>query len=197
MLCRIHQSLSRSGSEGGCRQFEFYFGEVRESVGVRSIWMSLDTRVHRGSGPSLFGIRAWFRVYNLGKACVDLDTMNYRRTSTLPPTLRRVAPDLAERQRSVPRLGDIWIPSSEVSPNHFVRLYIPGVQDLFQVGDRLLRVEHSGSRSRIISWRIWQDQEGGWRFQQESTDEQNFTTVPSNFEPLKPIHEGAQSEFTV
>jgi hypothetical protein len=122
---------------------------------------------------------------------------NYRRTSTLPPTLRRVAPEFAERQRSVPRLGDIWIPRSEVSPNHFVRLYIPGVEDLFQVGDRLLRVEHSGSRSRIISWRIWQDQEGGLRFQQESTDEQNFTTVPSNFEPLRPVHEGAQSEFSV
>jgi len=115
---------------------------------------------------------------------------NYRRASTLPPTLRRVAPEFAERQRSLPRLGDIWIPKSEVSPNHFVRLYIPGVQDLFQVGDRLLRVEHNGSRSRIISWRIWQDQDGGWRFQQESTNEQNFATVPSNFEPLRPIHEG-------
>jgi len=120
---------------------------------------------------------------------------NYRRASTLPPTLHRVALEFAERQRSVPRLGDIWIPRSEVSPNHFVRLYIPGVQDLFQVGDLLLWVEHNGSRSRIISWKIWQDQEGGWRFQQESTDEQNFTIVPSNFEPLRLIHEGAQSEF--
>jgi len=120
---------------------------------------------------------------------------NYRRASTLPPTLRRVALEFAERQRSVPRLGDIWIPRSEVSPNHFVRLYVHGVQDLFQVGDRLLRVEHNGSRSRIISWRIWQDREGGWRFQQETTDEQNFTTVPSDFEPLRPIYEGAQSEF--
>ncbi len=80
---------------------------------------------------------------------------NYRRASTLPPTLRRVAPEFAERQRNVPRLGDIWIPRSEASPNHFVRLYISGMQDLFQVGDRLLRVEHSGSRSRVISWRIW------------------------------------------
>jgi hypothetical protein len=75
----------------------------------------------------------------------------FRTTSTSPPTLRRVAPELAERQCSVPRLGDIWIPRSEVSPNHFVKLYIPGVEDLFQEGDHLLRVEHSGSRSRLIS----------------------------------------------
>jgi hypothetical protein len=88
----------------------------------------------------------------------------YRPTSTSPPTLRRVAPAYAERQRAVPRLGDVWIPKSAVSPNHFVRLYIPGVEDLFQEGDRLLRVEHGGSRSCLISWRIWKDQDGGWRF---------------------------------
>ncbi|CAK9200202.1 unnamed protein product [Sphagnum troendelagicum] len=62
-------------------------------------------------------------------------------------------------------------------------------------GDRLLRVKHGGSRSRLISWKIWRNQEEGWRFQQESADEQNFTIVPSTFEPLKPIMEGAQSEF--
>ncbi|CAK9202177.1 unnamed protein product [Sphagnum troendelagicum] len=122
---------------------------------------------------------------------------NYRTASTSPPTLHRVALELAERRCGVPRLGDIWIPRSEVSPNHFVRLYIPGVEDLFQEGDRLLRVEHSGSRSRLISWRVWRSQEGGWRFQQQSTNEQRFSTLPSNFEPLTLVYEGAQSEFDV
>ncbi len=104
-----------------------------------------------------------------------------------------MTPEFAKRQGSVPRLGDVWIPKSAVSPNHFVRLYIPGVKDLFQEGDRLLRVEHGGSRSRL--WRVWRSQEGEWRFQQEFTDEQNFTIVPSTIEPLKPIIEGAQFEF--
>ncbi len=76
---------------------------------------------------------------------------NYRPIFTSPPTLRRVTPEFAERQCSVPRLGDVWIPKSAVSPNHFVRLYIPGVEDLFQEGDRLLRVEHGRSRSHFIS----------------------------------------------
>jgi len=114
---------------------------------------------------------------------------------TSPPTLRRVTLEFAERQSNVPKLGDIWIPKLAASPNHFVRLYIPRVEDLIQEGDHLLRVEHGGSRSRFISWRIWRNQEGGWRFQQECTDEQNFTIVPSTIEPLKPIMEGAQSEF--
>jgi len=87
---------------------------------------------------------------------------NYKHNSTTPPILRRITPLLVERQSSVPRLGDIWIPKLVVLPNHFVRLYIPGVEDLFQVGDRLFRVEHSRSTSRLISWRIWQNQEGVW-----------------------------------
>jgi hypothetical protein len=101
----------------------------------------------------------------------------------------------SERQQTLPRLGDIWIPKSTISPNHFVRLFIPSIKDLFQAGDRLLRVKHSGSRSRLISWRIWRNKEGELKFQQESTDEQKFANVPAIFLPLKPIHEGVQAEF--
>ncbi len=57
----------------------------------------------------------------------------------------------------MPRLGDIWIPKSTPSANHFPRLYIPGVEDLFQVGDRIVRVEHSGTKSRLVSWWVWRD----------------------------------------
>ncbi len=95
----------------------------------------------------------------------------------------------------MPRLGDLWIRKSSVSPNHFIRFYIPGVEDLFQDGDLIVRVEHSRLRSRLISWRVWRDSESKWQFQQESTDEQCFSILPSNFEPLIPIAEGAQSEF--
>jgi hypothetical protein len=89
---------------------------------------------------------------------------NYRRNTTTPHTLHRVNPIFAERQRSVPRLGDIWIPKSPVSPNHFSRFYIPGVADLFQTGDCVVRIEHVGSRSRLISWRVWRDPEAKWQF---------------------------------
>jgi len=101
----------------------------------------------------------------------------------------------AERQRGIPRLGDVWVPKTAVSPNHFVKLYIPRVEDLFQEGDHLLRVEHGEFRSRLMSWRIWRSQEGEWRFQQESTDEQIFSTFASNVSPLTPVVEGVQSEF--
>jgi len=121
---------------------------------------------------------------------------SYRRNIITPHTLRKVTPSFPERQRSVPRIGDIWIPKLAVSPNHFTKLYIPGVEDLFQIRDHLLRVEHCGSRSRIISWRIWHNPKEGWQFQQESTDEQSFSTFPSHVVPLRPVAKGDQSEFS-
>jgi hypothetical protein len=98
-------------------------------------------------------------------------SQSYRRSTTIPPTLRRVTPLFVERQRSVPRLRDIWVPKSAVSPNHFTRFYIPSVEDLFQIRDHLVRMEHGGSKAHIISWRIWRDSEEKWQFQQESTNE--------------------------
>jgi hypothetical protein len=64
----------------------------------------------------------------------------------------------------VPRPGDIWIPKLTPSVNHFPRFYILGVEDLFQVGDRIVRVEHSGTRSCLISWQVWHDSASKWQF---------------------------------
>jgi hypothetical protein len=71
------------------------------------------------------------------------------------------------------------------------------VEDLFQIGDRIIRVEHGGSRSRLICWRIWRDAGGSWQFQQESSDEQIFSLFSSDFSPvpLRPVAEGEQSTF--
>ncbi len=91
----------------------------------------------------------WLKVSDGARGWAS--TSDSKHNTTTPRTLHRVTPLFTERQRSVPRLGDIWIPKLAVSPNHFVKLYIPGVEDLFQVGDRLFRVEHNGSNSRLIS----------------------------------------------
>ncbi len=80
--------------------------------------------------------QVWLKVTDGAGGSVS--TSSYRPVSISPPTLHSVAPDLAERRTSIPRLGDIWIPKLAISPNHFVQLYIPGVEDLYQEGDGLL-----------------------------------------------------------
>ncbi len=91
---------------------------------------------------------------------------SYKNNISTPHTLRRFSPLVLKRQCNVPRIRDIWVPKLSVSPNHFIKLYILGVEDLFQNGNHLLRVENYGSRSHIISWRIWQNPDERWQFQQ-------------------------------
>ncbi len=112
-------------------------------------------------------------------------------------TLRRVTPSSAEEVHSIPRVGDIWVPISMPTANHFPRIYIPGVEDLFQTGDRVVRIEHGGSRSRLICWRMWRDAGDSWQFQLESSDEQAFSLIPSVFSavPLRPVYQGEQATF--
>ncbi len=121
----------------------------------------------------------------------------YSTNTTSRRTLRKVTPSLAEAVCSIPRVSDIWVPKSTPTANHFPRIYIPRVEDLFQTGDRIIQIEHGGSRSRLICWRIWRDTEDSWQFQQESSDEQIFSLISSNFSPLplKPVVEGEQSTF--
>jgi len=58
-----------------------------------------------------------------------------------------------------------------LSPNHFPRLYILDVEDLFQSRDQIFRLEHSGTRSRLLCWKIWHTTIKLLQHQIESLDE--------------------------
>jgi phage baseplate assembly protein gpV len=71
------------------------------------------------------------------------------------------------------------------------------VENLFQTGDQVIRIEHGGLRSRLICWRVWRDAGDSWQFQLESSDEQAFFLIPFNFlaVPLWLVYEGEQTTF--
>lgn len=110
-------------------------------------------------------------------------------------TLCKVSSSILERKNRTPRIGDIWTPKLYTSPNHFTRFYVLSIRDLFHIRDRILRVEHIGVRSHVIIWRMWWDSKQRWQCQLESTNEQNFSLLPSNILPLKPIRKGDQFDF--
>jgi hypothetical protein len=72
---------------------------------------------------------------------------DFQNNIILRPTLHRVSTHRSERQRQMSRIGDIWIPFSPVSPNHFNNFFILGVENLFQAKDQILRVENCRVRS--------------------------------------------------
>jgi hypothetical protein len=134
LVSRFDFYIVQNGLQRGAAILRFLgFGVVRlvgidpDAARVGDIAVEI---VHSG-----FYTRAiiWLKVTNGARAWAY--TQNCRRTSSTLPTLRRVAPAFSERQSAIPRLGDIWVLKFAISPNHFVRLFIPGIEDLFQEGD--------------------------------------------------------------
>ncbi len=95
----------------------------------------------------------------------------------------------------MPGLGDVYIPFFPISPNHFIKIFIPGMEDLFRAGDQILKVENSRVRSRLISWRTFDDENFGIQWQMDFAYEQTFILLPSNVVILDPVIEGRQSSF--
>jgi len=62
----------------------------------------------------------------------------------------RVSTHRWEKQRQVSRIGDVWIPFSPISPNHFSRFFIPRVEALFWNSNRIMKVDNFGTRSTLI-----------------------------------------------
>lgn len=120
---------------------------------------------------------------------------DFKYSTTSPPTLCRVSIYKLKRQRQVPRIDDIWISISPISPNHISRFFIPSIKILFQARDRVLKVESSGSRFCMISWKACTVNNLGVHQQMDFTNEHNFTLLLTNFVILNPILEGEQLDF--
>jgi hypothetical protein len=90
---------------------------------------------------------------------------------------------------------DIWVPHCIVSLDHFTHFFILGIETLFQVVDKLLRVEALGLTSCILSWKLCEKNDFRLRWQLESSDEQTFSLLPIAFQDLAFVVEGEHQEF--
>jgi hypothetical protein len=78
---------------------------------------------------------------------------NVSNNSISLPTLHRGDNFTFVRVVGLPKTRDIWVPNCVVYLNHFTCFFISGIEALFQIGDKLLRVETSSLTSHILSWR--------------------------------------------
>ncbi len=93
----------------------------------------------------------------------------------------------------IPRIGDIWIPRSCFSPNHFICFFILGIDHLLQVGVKVSGVEVRRGLYRLISQRLCHKLDQEFKWQLESFDEQSY--LLQFFNTLSPIVEGRQVDF--
>jgi hypothetical protein len=75
---------------------------------------------------------------------------SYNSSSTSLRTSHKSTHIVSNGAKEIPRVGDIWIPYSARSPDHFTRFFILEIEVLFQSDDRILRIETSGLSSRLL-----------------------------------------------
>lgn len=65
-----------------------------------------------------------------------------------------------EDKKSAPNLGDILIRVALRFEQHFIKLYIPKMEEIFIIGDKIIKVEHVGTTFRLMNWKL--DVENYW-----------------------------------
>lgn len=70
--------------------------------------------------------------------------------------------DVFQGAGSIPRVGDLWIPVITSSPFHHVNFCILGIDVLFGIGDKIIRIKHLGAESKVLVWRLGRNINGKW-----------------------------------
>ncbi len=59
-----------------------------------------------------------------------------------------------EIEKPPPYAGDIWVPTLPIDSNGSMKILTTGLETWFQLGDRLIRIEHVSVMSRLLSWML-------------------------------------------
>jgi hypothetical protein len=79
---------------------------------------------------------------------------NYIPNNILKPLIFDFKIPNFESEYHARRLGDILIPFTNITGQCYVRLYMPSMEKLFRVGDRIIRIEHATIVSRMLNWKL-------------------------------------------
>lgn len=52
------------------------------------------------------------------------------------------------------QLGGIWIPSFTNIEQHYVRFNMPGMDDMFRARNKMIKVEHFRTISKMLNWNL-------------------------------------------
>jgi hypothetical protein len=79
-----------------------------------------------------------------------------------------------EEIESIPKVADLWLPIVEVSPSHMITLFLPKIDGIFAIGDKMVRLEHSGVESKILMCRLGRNAKGGWLWNFEHHEKMQY-----------------------
>jgi hypothetical protein len=79
-----------------------------------------------------------------------------------------------EEVESIPKIGDLWLPIATVSPFHKITSFFLGINVLFVVGDKVIRIEHYGVESKTLVWRLGRNAKGSWLWNFEHDEKMQY-----------------------
>jgi hypothetical protein len=54
----------------------------------------------------------------------------------------------------------LWLSIVAVSPFHLIRFFFLGIETLFAIGDKVVKIEHSRVKSKVLMWRLGRNVDG-------------------------------------
>jgi hypothetical protein len=79
---------------------------------------------------------------------------NYIPNNILKPYIFDFKIPSFENEYHALRLGDIWIPSTNIIGLCYVRFYMLSMEELFGVGNRIIRIEDATIVCRMLNWKL-------------------------------------------
>jgi hypothetical protein len=67
-----------------------------------------------------------------------------------------------ELHEKISKIGYLWSLVVVVSPHHQVRFFFLGINVLFTIGDKVVKVEHVGVEFKVLVWRLGRKNDGKW-----------------------------------
>jgi hypothetical protein len=67
-----------------------------------------------------------------------------------------------ELHEKISKIGYLWLLVVVVSPHHQVRFFFLGINVLFTIGDKVVKVEHVGVEFKVLVWRLGRKNDGKW-----------------------------------
>ncbi len=83
-----------------------------------------------------------------------------------------------EVEKPPPYAGDIWVPILPISLDRCVKIFILRMENWFQPRDRLVRVEHAGVISKLVSWLLKINKDGSHQWIEESVNHVDLCVYP-------------------
>jgi hypothetical protein len=79
-----------------------------------------------------------------------------------------------ENEKCPPYACDIWVSTLPIDSIRCVKIFLPGMEKLFQPGDRLIRIEHVSVTFKLLSWKLEVDGDGLHQLVEESENHIDF-----------------------